>query len=345
VDCREFDGQVVRLERIKEVADQFVLVRLTRVDNEDLNLFEFDYDLTFMVFFLNAEGKVYARYGGRDATSADKRQSLEGLLYTMKSVLRMHEREEKAFAPKSQEAAKYLRDLPGPRRGGGCLHCHQVKETLNGALQRKGAWSRDMVWRYPLPENLGFALEIDRGNVIKEVNEKTPAADAGLQVGDIVQRLNGVPIHSFGDAQYALDIAPKTGAIEVAWQRGDKVLKEKLSLFEGWKKTDITWRPSMQRLIPSARLYGTELTAEEKQALGLRAKQLAFRQKDALPTQAKAAGVRPGDIILGLDDKQLEMDVDDFLRYVERNYLIGDKATINILRDGKRMNLTMTFLR
>jgi S1-C subfamily serine protease len=114
---------------------------------------------------------------------------------------------------------------------------------------------------------------------------------------------------------------------------------------EGWRKTDITWRPSMQRLIPSARLYGTDLMPEEKQALGLSAKQLAFRQKDAVATQAKAAGVRPGDIILGLDDKQLEMDVDDFLRYVERNYLVGDKATVNILRDGQRMNLTMTFLR
>jgi hypothetical protein len=33
------------------------------VDDVDLNTFEFDYDLTFMVFFLNANGKVYARYG------------------------------------------------------------------------------------------------------------------------------------------------------------------------------------------------------------------------------------------------------------------------------------------
>jgi S1-C subfamily serine protease len=345
VDCREFDGQVVRLERLKEVADQFVRVRLTRVDNEDLNLFEFDYDLTFMVFFLNAEGKVYARYGGRDATSADKRQSLAGLLYTMKSVLQMHVSEEKTFAPQSQEAAKFLRDMPGPRRGGGCLHCHQVKEAFNSALQRKGVWDREMVWRYPLPENLGFALELDRGNVIKEVTEKSPAAAAGLQVRDVIQRLNGVPIHSFGDAQYALDIAPRTGSIEVVWQRSDKVLTEKLSLLEGWRKTDITWRASMQRFLPSARLYGADLTPEEKKALGLSAKQLAFRQRDAVTTQARMAGVRPGDIILGLDDKQLEMDVDDFLRYVERNYLVGDRATINLLRDGKRLNLTMTFLR
>ncbi len=349
MDCREFDGQVVRLERIKEVADQFVLVRLTRVDNEDLNLFEFDYDVTFMVFFLNAERQVYARYGGRDAVNADHRQSLDGLQYTMKSVLAMHQRAQKEFAPKSQETPKYLRDLPaggGMRRGGGrCLHCHQVKATLNADLQRKGLWTRDSVWRYPLPENLGFDLELHRGNVIKEVKDQTPAAHAGLQVGDLIQRLNGVPIHSFGDVQYALDIAPKAGTIDIAWQRDGKAFKDKLALPEGWRKTDLTWRPSMQRYIPSARLYGTDLTPEEKQALGLSAKQLAFRQRDTVPTQAKDAGIRPGDIILGVDDKPLEMDVNDFLRYVERNYLIGDKLTVNLLRDGRRMSLAMTLQR
>jgi predicted metalloprotease with PDZ domain len=344
VDCREFDGQVVRLERIKETADKFVRVRLTRIETVDLNLFEFDYDLTFMVFFLNAEGKVYARYGGRDAESADNRQSLDGLQYTMKSVLRMHTQARKAFAPQSQDTPKFIREVSGNRRMGRCVHCHQVREILNADLKKKGKWNRDLVWRYPLPENLGLELEIDRGNVIKRVKEKSAASAAGLKAGDVVQRLNGVPIHSFGDAQYALDIAPKTGSIQIAWQRGDKAMKDKLALPEGWRKTDITWRPSMQRLLPAARLYGTDLTPAEKKSLGLPAKQLAFRQKDVVPAQAKAAGIRPGDIILGIDDKRLEMDADGFLGYVQRNYLAGDRVTVNILRDGKRKNLTMTLL-
>jgi hypothetical protein len=62
-----------------------VRVRLTRIDDQDLNLFEFDYDLTFMVFILDAEGRVYARYGGRSPEGPDQRQSLEGLRYTMGS--------------------------------------------------------------------------------------------------------------------------------------------------------------------------------------------------------------------------------------------------------------------
>src|SRR5262245_16068732 len=197
-----------------------------------------------MIFFLNADEKVYARYGGRDSKSADSRQSLDGLAYTMKSVLEMHEREEKTFAQRTEGAPKSVRDLAGPRGfGRGCVHCHQVKETMQGQLRRSGKWDRDAIWRYPLPTNLGFDLEVDRGNVVRQVKEKAAAADVGLKVGDVLRRLNGVPVHSFADAQFGLDRAPKTGTVEVVWQRGEETKTEKLTLPEGWRKSDISWRP------------------------------------------------------------------------------------------------------
>ena len=150
-------------------------------------------------------------------------------------------------------------------------------------------------------------------------------------------------MHSFGDAQFALDIAPRNGSIEVVYRRGDQILKDMLSLPEGWRKTDLTWRPSMQHLVPSARLSGRDLTEEEKKTNGLAANQLAFRQKEPVSAQAEAAGIRAGDIILGVDDKLfLDMDVYDFLRYVQHHYLVGDRLTVQILRDDKRMNVNMT---
>jgi S1-C subfamily serine protease len=94
-----------------------------------------------------------------------------------------------------------------------------------------------------------------------------------------------------------------------------------------------------------AKLFGDDLMPAEKKALGLSEKQLAFRQKTYVPSQAEKAGIRAGDVIFGIDDKQLEMDVRAFLEYVRNNYVIGEKATINLLRDGKRMNLSMTFAR
>jgi hypothetical protein len=327
-----------------EVADHFVRVRLTRIDPLDLNLFEFDYDLTFMVFFLNAEGKVYARYGGRDAKGPDSRQSLEGLRYTMESVLQMHALDQKAFAPRTQEGPRFIRDVSGSRRGGRCYHCHQVKEVLNAELERNGLWSRDRVWRYPLPENLGLEFEVDRGNVVRRVQGKSPAAAVGLQAGDRVRRLNDVPIHSFADAQFALDRAPASGSIEVAWERAGASRTGSLALPEGWRRSDIIWRPSMQGFVASARLWGVDLTPEQKKALGLSAEQLAFRQTSPVPAQPRAAGIQEGDVILGVDDRALAMDVSEFNGYVSRHYLVGDEVVVNVLRDGKRLKLPMRFL-
>jgi predicted metalloprotease with PDZ domain len=317
-----------------------VRVRLTRIDSVDLKLFEFDYDLTFMVFFMDARENVYARYGGRDSRDADNRQSLAGLRYTMQSVLAMHGREEKQFAPKAGGAPVTIRELPGGG-GGKCLHCHQVKERLNRKLVADGQWSRDTIYRYPLPDNLGFRLEVHRGNVVDQVTPGSPAEKAGLKKGDVVSQLGKVPIHSFGDATYALDRAPVSGTLSVSWLRDKEPITETLELPKGWRKTDIRWRPSLRRLVPSLPLYGDDLTPAERKKLGLTDKQLAFRQNARLQTRAKDAGFRVGDIIVSVDDRKLDLTVDDFLRYIRKEYLVGERIQLTVLRDGKRLKLPL----
>jgi S1-C subfamily serine protease len=222
------------------------------------------------------------------------------------------------------------------------MHCHQVREALNADLRRHGKWSRELYWRYPLPENVGLELEVGRGNIVKKVAGKSPAAQAGIQSGDVVKKLNGVPIHSFADAQFALDIAPKKGTVEVVWQRGEKVLKDNLALADGWRKTDLTWRPSMRWLVPAVRMSGDDLKAEEKQKLGLTAKQLAFRLTAPFSSAARVAGIRADDVILGVDGRRLDTNAEGFRLYVRRNYFVGDRMTVNLLRDGKPMAFTLT---
>jgi S1-C subfamily serine protease len=295
-----------------------------------------------MVFFLDAGGKVYARYGARDATDPDARQSLAGLRYTMSSVLEMHARQEKAYAPRTETGTKFARQIPGARQRG-CMHCHNIREALNGDLKRTGKWQRDLTWRYPLPDNLGLVLEVDRGNVVAKVQPNSPAARAGVKKGDVVRQLGGVPIHSLADATFALDRAPAKGTVAVAWQRGGEALTADLELAEGWRKSDIGWRPSLHRLVPTLPLAGTELTVAEKETLGLPVKDLAFRQRDAVHSRAKAAGIRGGDIILGLDGRTFPgKDVWGLQALVRREHLVGDRITINVLRDGKRMSFALT---
>lgn len=342
MDCHEFDGQVVRLQGIKDVADEFVRVRLTRIEGLDLNLFEFDFDLTLMMFFMNAEEKIYARYGGRDSQNADNRQSLPGLRYTMQSVLAMHRQKTKEFAPRTANESTVTSRRSGGR---GCMHCHQVKERENTALTRAGKWDRDLVYRYPIPDNLGLLLEVDRGNIVKSTKEGSPAAKAGLRKGDLIRQLAGIPVHSFGDAQFALDRNRKNKALAVSWQRGDEISQAQIELPQDWYKDDFSWRRSVRRWIASPRLYGKDLTVQEKKDLGLSEKQLAYRPSTPLHSHVQKAGIREGDIVLGVNDVILETDVNGFYAHVARNVLADDRVNINVLRAGKRLKIPMILLR
>ena len=78
----------------KELArwmNQFVRVRLIQCNSVDLNLFHFDYDLTFAAFFLNADKTLYGRYGTRSShDEAEKDVSIEGFAKAMEKALALH---------------------------------------------------------------------------------------------------------------------------------------------------------------------------------------------------------------------------------------------------------------
>jgi predicted metalloprotease with PDZ domain len=334
---------VVRLERIADVAKQFVCVRLTRITGVDLNLFDFDYDLTWAAFFLSPDEKIYGRYGGRDASGLDARLSLAGLRHALRAALEAHRREGPGKSPPRPGRPLLAENYPAAARlhKGACVHCHQVNEFRREARKASGEWRREELWVYPLPENVGLTLEVDRGDRVRAVRPDSPAARAGLRPGDTLKRLNGLPVASFADAQYALHRAPAKGQVAVRWLRDGQEMTGRLDLADGWKKTNLTWRPSMLDILPSLTVYGTELSAAEKTRLGLSAKRLAFRQDRAVHREAKAAGVRAGDVIVGIDGRAPEMSLPEFLAYVRRNYLVGDRITLNVLRDGKRVDLPM----
>jgi predicted metalloprotease with PDZ domain len=317
-------------------------VRLSRVIDVDIHQLEFDFDLTMMTFFLSPEGQVYSRYGGRDSKDSETRLSLAGFRHTLESVLAEHAKKTPLFAERTVEKPQYPRDMNIAKRG--CVHCHNVKERQEIDLAKAGKWTRDLVWRYPPPDNIGLIPDVDRGNVVKTVMPESPAAKAGLKPGDQLRSLNRVPIHSFGDALFALDRAPAKGAIDVAWERDGQAMSAKLELSEGWKKTDITWRASQRHRVPVLSLYGDDLTADEKKQLGLRPDQLAFRQRQEVSAHATKAGFKAGDVILGIDGQEPNTTMSPFLSFVRRNYLAGDRVRVIVFRDGRRIEIQMTLI-
>ena len=324
-------------------------MRLTQIESSDLRIFEFDYDQTYGIFFLNSQQQVLGRYGARDATNAESLLSLKGLRYAMESALATIQHQQNAAGSPTSNgtsaAPLYIRDLAASREVNGCVHCHDVNEILRADAQERGVWKQADLFRYPPTENAGFALNVDRGDEVTGVIPDSPAAKAGLKTGDIIATIGDRSVRSIADAQFALDKSPQQGQVPIVWNRGNQELSSKLDLLPGWKRSDISWRPSLQQYVGLPRLYGTDLTAEQRQQLGLTPTQLAFRHRVKIHRQAQPAGVKPGDVILGFNDEQLDMGVYEFETYVRRRYVAGDQVTINLIRDGQRLKLPMTILR
>lgn len=305
-----------------------------------MNLFEFDLDLTWAALFLNADGHIYGRYGGRDAQGPDTRNTVAGLRYALESALAAH-RAKNEPAPPRVAAPLIMEKVPAYKAyaKNGCIHCHQAKEILRVQADREGGWDPQSRWVYPLPENIGITLDLNKGDLVKSVATASPAALAGVRAGDTLVQIHGRPVRSFADVQYALHKAPVRGAVSIAWQRDGQPQQAELQLADGWKKTNLTWRPSLMDLLPSLPLFGTDLTAQEKKTLGLAPARLAFRQDAPAPPSAKKLGVAEGDVILGVDSLTLDMTADQFLAYVRRNYLQGDRVTLNLVRGDKRLDV------
>lgn len=209
-------------------------------------------------------------------------------------------------------------------------------------MKADGTWSRDQLWVYPLPENVGITLDIDRGDLVKTVIEGSAASKIGVKAGDVLTKLNGYTVASFADAQYALHKGPKSGLVPLEWRRGAMSMDGKLELAEGWRKTNITWRSSLLDIMPSLPVSAEDLTAAEKKSLGLPESRAAFRQDKFVHSTLKAVGLQTGDIIVALNGKGLDGTMDDFLGHVRREYLVGDQVTLNVIRGGKAVEIRLT---
>jgi len=318
-----------------------VLVRLTNLRGLDLSIFDIDYDLNWHGVFLDADGLVLARFGGRDAETPGKHHSLAGLAYTMTQVLARYAqrrappgRVEPAYRRAEEYPAAQARLAPKS-----CIHCHHVREFQRDEDLRAGTWKRDDEWVYPEPGVLGLTLDLERGDQVRAVRTGSAAERTGLRAGDVLTSVNRRPVASIMDVQYALHRAPPRGALPVVWRRGGATLQGNIDLAEGWRQTDISWRWSLKKLSPGPQVQGDDLTAAEKGALGLGPRQLALRQNGFVPRAAQQAGIRVNDVIVGIDGQRLDLSARQFEAYVRLHYRPGAAVRYDILRDGQPLSI------
>jgi hypothetical protein len=321
-----------------------VLLRITNVRGADLNVFDFDFDLTWAAFFMNGHEHIYGRFGGREPKSPDSYLTLAGLKHAMRAALTAYQREP-ALKPKPiASTRRSVEQYSGAKRlkADACIHCHQVYDFRREEKQAAGTWRLDDIWGYPLPATLGIVLDTEEGNRVKSVNTGSRAERAGLRVADKLFVVNGQPTASFADVQYGLHLARNLTSLRVEWRRGDESKSASIDLPLDWRQTDISWRASMWGLGPDPHLYGPDLSAREKRDLGLPEDGMAFRQGDFVPGPAKVGGIKAGDVIFGIEGKTRNLTMLQFNAFIRLNYKTGDRITFNILRDGKRLEIPLT---
>lgn len=330
------------------LAKQFVCVRVTNMVGVDLTTFQFDYDLTWAAFLMNGEGRIYSRVFGRDHRSAMSHMSMDALQNTMRTVLKVHEKEAKA-KPEKRPAWRWksVDEIPAFKRevrGRACIHCHQVNEFDRIELFETKKYDRGALWTYPPPENWGFSLDPADTAKIRSVKKGSFADAAGLQDGDRLKSINDVRIFSQGDVFFAMNFAPEKGESKIVVDRGGKETAAALKHEGPWKKTDLSWRASIGRTEPRPGCGVEELSAGDKKKLGLAADALAVRVQSVesgLP--AEKAGLQKGDVITAVGGHAKSLDAGTFQTHFRAEFDPGSSIDVKFLRGGKEHKAVLVF--
>lgn len=364
--CRGFDEQVAGVDsRVRELLDRFVRVRVPQANGLDLSLFQFDYDLSFYAFFLNADRTVYGRFGTR-STQEDKtgEVSIDAFREAMAAVLKLHEKHSEVKdslqaktgpapelkAPEDYPSlkGKYTSTLDYKGKVvGSCIHCHQVRdaERLMHRSARKPMPDR-VLHPWPLPDVFGLHLDPRRKALVARVDGGSAAERAGFRAGDELVSLERQPLVSIADVQWVLENAGEEGDLAALVRRGEQDVALKLPLEPGWRKrSDISWRATTWdlRRMGTGGLLLEDLTDADRRSAGLDPATLALRVKHAGEygehATAKNAGVRKGDIIISVDGRADPLRETDLIAYTVQKKLPGDGLELVVLRGKERKEL------
>lgn len=321
------------------------------MNGKNIGLFQFEYDLTWMAFFMDAEDRFYARYGGREDAGAEAFLTKASLVRTMEQVLELHKTGQVQSSKYEPQAgpAQTPEDLPGMAaqmkgRKERCIHCHDVKTAVLRDTQRAGRFTKDLVFTYPPPSNLGLLLSRDRQNLVEGVKPDSLAAKSGVQPNDTLVSLDGQRLLTAADLTRVLELTPKDQTLPLQVRRGDATLTLPLALSGEWRRTaDPSWRSSIHWVGPNGGFWGVPLHENEKTKLGIPADQLGLRINFFFknhPAPMKA-GLKNNDILVEFDGLRKEMTPRQIHAHLQLNRNHGDKVPITILRDGKEMKLTL----
>lgn len=347
--------------------DRFVCVRLVQANAMDLTLFQFDYDLTFAAFFMNADRTIYGRYGSRsDRKDATKDMSLEGFRKALETALELHQKypvNKTSLAGKQGRPVRFTSPEEYPSLAGkykptldyegkvvqSCMHCHQIHDAERRFFRddRKPI-PDEVLYPWPMPNAVGLQLDPREKARVAEVAPGSAADVCGFKTGDVIQAMEGQPILSIADVQWVLNNAGQPADLRAQVLRGGKKLDLTLNLGAGWRRqSDIDWRVTtwdLRRMAAGGLVLG-ELTAQERKEAKIPAGELGLRVKHVGQygehAAAKRAGFQPDDIVVSIDGNSARMTESAILARLVQTRMPGEKVPVTVLRASGRVALEL----
>jgi len=329
---------------------KYVCVRIVRMDNVDIGLFEHDRNNTLYFYLLNADEQIYMRYGGRDGRSPDSYLNLDSLALAAEKGLELHKQYQagtlaKVARPKPDSPRNYPMLVERTFKSGACVECHLIGDFQNLHREKDGTLDKLIhLFRSPDIRTLGIELDVPKGLIVKEV--RGPAQVAGMQAGDRIAKWEGDIIWTFADLQHRYDKVPRTAkTTSLTVERGGAFKDLTISLPTRWWLTDTRYRQSS--IEPRSYFEDRALTAEEKSKAGLPADGFASAVT-YVSTMASSVGsheLKTGDIIVAVDGKVRDEHANSASLYITLYKTPGDTGTLEVLRDGKRISMPLKTIR
>src|SRR5215217_2205847 len=134
MEARAFDAQVVLSPKNSprgKLLSQYVCVRITRMDDVDIALFERDWNNTIYYFMMNADEQIYSRYGGRDARGPESYLDLDSIELALAKGLELHKQYQNGELKKTQRPKPvFPREIPPlverTFARNQCVECHLI---------------------------------------------------------------------------------------------------------------------------------------------------------------------------------------------------------------------------
>jgi hypothetical protein len=327
-----------------KLLSEYVRVRIPRMDDVDIALFERDWNNTLYYFILNADEQIYLRYGGRDARGPLTYLDLNSLELALAKGLELDQKYRKGeLKPREKPQPVFPRQIPPlverTFARNQCVECHLIGDYQLIHREQTGKLDKQTdMFRWPDIRTIGIELDVPKGLVVKDPRSSVQAA--GMRAGDRITAINGTPVWTFGDLQYFYDKVPRDAKrMDMTVDRAGEPVQLSIALPPLWWVTDLRFR--QLSIDPRAEFDSRPLTEAEKRKYDLKADGFAgeVTRIGGFAEMLKVHELKVGDVICAVDG----VDRDDVANtpelFIKLRKTAGDTVTLDVIRDGKRIKM------